>query len=67
MAAQTQFILVTHNKKTMEIAPVMYGVTMQGGVTQLVSVRFDEPAHASAPVHPERSRGATPAAATSAA
>ncbi|HSC78496.1 MAG TPA: hypothetical protein VLB32_08025 [Candidatus Acidoferrales bacterium] len=42
MSAQTQFILVTHNKKTMEIAPVMYGVTMQGGVTQLVSVRFDE-------------------------
>jgi len=49
MAAQTQFILVTHNKKTMEIAPVMYGVTMQGGVTQLVSVRFDEPAPAAAP------------------
>ncbi|MCI0402846.1 MAG: hypothetical protein L0212_04905, partial [Acidobacteria bacterium] len=46
MAAQTQFILVTHNKKTMEIAPVLYGVTMQGGVTQLVSVRFDEPAPA---------------------
>ncbi len=42
MSAQTQFILVTHNKKTMEIAPVMYGVTMQGGVTQLVSVRFDD-------------------------
>ena len=42
MSAQTQFILVTHNKKTMEIAPVLYGVTMQGGVTQLVSVRFDE-------------------------
>ncbi len=42
MSTQTQFILVTHNKKTMEIAPVLYGVTMQGGVTQLVSVRFDE-------------------------
>ncbi|HXE76363.1 MAG TPA: AAA family ATPase [Candidatus Xenobia bacterium] len=50
MSAQTQFILVTHNKKTMEIAPVLYGVTMQGGVTQLVSVRFDEaPAAAASP------------------
>ncbi len=62
MAPQTQFILITHNKKTMEVAPVLYGVTMQSAVTQIVSVRFDEPAHDSVPVHPERSRGATPAA-----
>ncbi len=39
----TQFILVTHNKLTMEAADRMYGVTMQEeGVSKLVGVRFDE-------------------------
>jgi len=45
MSEQTQFIVVTHNRRTMEIAPVLYGVTMQEpGVSKLVSVRWDEPA-----------------------
>ena len=43
MSSQTQFIIVTHNRKTMEIAPVLYGVTMQEpGVSKLVSVRWEE-------------------------
>ena len=41
--SQTQFIVITHRKGTMEEADVLYGVTMQdSGVSRLASVKFNE-------------------------
>jgi chromosome segregation protein len=41
MSHQTQFVVITHAKRTMESAQALYGVTMQEpGVSKLVSVRF---------------------------
>ncbi len=42
-AAETQFIVITHSKKTMTCANTLYGVTMQeSGVSKRVSVRFED-------------------------
>lgn len=42
-SVDTQFIVITHRKGTMEEADVLYGVTMQeSGVSRLVSVRLEE-------------------------
>ena len=50
MCGQTQFIVVTHNRKTMEMGSVLYGVTMQEpGVSKLVSVKWEEEAAAAEP------------------
>ena len=43
MSRHTQFILITHNKRTMEISNFLYGVTMEEpGISKLVSVRFEQ-------------------------
>ncbi|MCK4305550.1 MAG: chromosome segregation protein SMC [Candidatus Eisenbacteria sp.] len=39
---KTQFIVITHNKRTMEMADTLYGVTMQEpGISRIVSVRLE--------------------------
>ena len=55
MAQDTQFLVVTHNKLTMEVASYLYGVTMEErGVSKLVSVQMED-------IHPAREKEAVPA------
>ncbi|MCH7665816.1 MAG: chromosome segregation protein SMC [Acidobacteria bacterium] len=52
-SSDTQFVVITHNKITMEASTRLYGVTMQEpGVSRLVSVELDE-------IHPETEARAT--------
>ncbi len=42
LAKYSQLILITHNRETMSRAGVLYGVTMLGGASKLLSIQFDE-------------------------
>jgi chromosome segregation protein len=47
---QSQFIIITHSKRTMHIADVLYGVTMQEpGVSRQVTVKFEDRSAAAEP------------------
>jgi chromosome segregation protein len=50
MTHQSQFILITHIKKTMSMVDILHGVTMgEPGVSRLVSVKVSEAAKSAAP------------------
>jgi len=63
MSQQTQFLVVTHNRRTMEMAEVLYGVTMQEpGVSKLVSVKWKETQADNSAPEPPRPQAAGAAA-----
>jgi chromosome segregation protein len=37
---RSQLIIITHQKRTMEVADALYGVTMRSGVTEVISQRL---------------------------
>ena len=41
LRAHSQLIIVTHQKRTMEVADALYGVTMRNGVTEVISQRIN--------------------------
>jgi chromosome segregation protein len=41
---RSQLIIITHQKRTMEIADALYGITMRGGVTEVISQKLDRDA-----------------------
>lgn len=43
LSSKTQFVVITHNRATMHVADVLYGVTMgNDGISRLISLKFEE-------------------------
>jgi chromosome segregation protein len=54
LSGKTQFILITHNRATMEAADILYGVTMEEGASKIFSLKFEEAEKVAAKdIHPE--------------
>jgi chromosome segregation protein len=42
-SAKTQFLIVTHNRRTMEMADILYGVTMEEhGISKIIYVKMSK-------------------------
>ena len=44
LRSTSQLIIITHQKRTMEVADALYGVTMRNGVTEVISQRLSKEA-----------------------
>jgi chromosome segregation protein len=64
MAQRTQFIVITHNQKTMQVADNLFGVTMEEpGISKIVSVRLNGTETGESILLPEMARSEDPAGA----
>lgn len=55
LTAQSQFVMITHNKKTMAMADTLYGVTMETpGVSNIISVKLEKAIHMSQSAKPSQ-------------
>jgi len=59
---RSQLIIITHQKRTMEVADALYGVTMRNGVTQVISQRLKSADESAVPTGPEPAGPSAPTA-----
>ncbi|MEO0302075.1 MAG: hypothetical protein ABIM98_08930, partial [candidate division WOR-3 bacterium] len=42
LSESSQVLIITHNKRTMEIANRVYGITMENGVSKIYGIKFED-------------------------